>query len=547
MMKREAIGASLPLNDVFPANLFATLERWERTFPLVPLGLFLLSLTVLLRTICPTVYQLDSAELATGAYLLGIVHAPGYPLYTIVAHMFTLLPFGDVAFRVNLFSAVSLALTVSVLYSLIHKLVDDRWIAATVALAFAWSYYAWDSGTAAEIYAPQLLGLALCGWSLAAMYRDYRQNEWKNPPSGALRTGMLFGIAVALAPSSVMFGPGLALAFLLMRISWRNCLLSAALSVVVVLSVLLYFPLRADAFPDFNKIGFYDAQGAFHNVNYHTLQGIWLAVSARQFHSLFFADGFLPTFSRLSLGFSWLWRNYLGIGVLFGLLGGVYLLRARRGLLLGWLGLTVPYTYFYICYGAIDRDTMFNPTYLAWAVLLAFGLRWSLRVLPGWFKPAILIGLPLLALVVNFSAVDLSGDSLVRDHAEAVIRALPPNAVIAGYWPDVTPLQYLHFVEHVRPDIKIYDLFMFSPADFRAYTDALGRSGQKPVVLTPTAILSIPDTSYQIVPIWAYMPGDYQGVKFPFLASFLLGKLRTTPLSAINARNLPIVSMRKSP
>src|SRR5205085_4646944 len=69
-----------------------------------PAVVFILSLLVLLRTMAPTVYELDSAELATGAATLGIVHPPGYPLYTLVAHLFTLLPLRDVAFRVNLLS-----------------------------------------------------------------------------------------------------------------------------------------------------------------------------------------------------------------------------------------------------------------------------------------------------------------------------------------------------------------------------------------------------------------------------------------------------------
>src|SRR6185436_6410127 len=42
-----------------------------------------------LRTAAPTVYGLDSAELTTGAYALGIVHAPGAPLYLLLGHVFT--------------------------------------------------------------------------------------------------------------------------------------------------------------------------------------------------------------------------------------------------------------------------------------------------------------------------------------------------------------------------------------------------------------------------------------------------------------------------
>nr|XP_028586377.1 transmembrane protein 260 isoform X3 [Podarcis muralis] len=49
----------------------------------------------------------DSGELITAAYELGVAHPPGYPLFTLLAKLaIELLPFGSVAFRVNLLCAV---------------------------------------------------------------------------------------------------------------------------------------------------------------------------------------------------------------------------------------------------------------------------------------------------------------------------------------------------------------------------------------------------------------------------------------------------------
>src|SRR3972149_1070758 len=52
----------------------------------------------------------DGGDLIVAAYTLGVSHPPGYPAYTLLAHLFTLLPWGSVAFRVNLLSAVGAAL-----------------------------------------------------------------------------------------------------------------------------------------------------------------------------------------------------------------------------------------------------------------------------------------------------------------------------------------------------------------------------------------------------------------------------------------------------
>ncbi len=80
--------------------------------------ILLISLTVYIVTLCPTVYVGDSGELITACFHLGVPHPPGYPLYCILGKVFTLLPFANIACRVNLASALLAALSVSFLYLL---------------------------------------------------------------------------------------------------------------------------------------------------------------------------------------------------------------------------------------------------------------------------------------------------------------------------------------------------------------------------------------------------------------------------------------------
>ena len=75
---------------------------WAWVLPLLAGGV---AFAAYWRTMAPTVYGLDSAELTTGAYVLGIVHAPGSPLFLLLGHVFSWLPFGDVGYRLNLLSA----------------------------------------------------------------------------------------------------------------------------------------------------------------------------------------------------------------------------------------------------------------------------------------------------------------------------------------------------------------------------------------------------------------------------------------------------------
>ena len=71
---------------------------------LTALAIYLVALTPSLSYLSP-----DGSELATIPSLLGLAHPPGYPLYIWLGKLFSLLPLGDVAFRMNLMSASSAA------------------------------------------------------------------------------------------------------------------------------------------------------------------------------------------------------------------------------------------------------------------------------------------------------------------------------------------------------------------------------------------------------------------------------------------------------
>ena len=69
----------------------------SRPHPVILATLFGVALLVYVLTLCPTVYWEDAGELVTVSHVLGIAHPPGHPLYSILGHLFTLLPWGTVA------------------------------------------------------------------------------------------------------------------------------------------------------------------------------------------------------------------------------------------------------------------------------------------------------------------------------------------------------------------------------------------------------------------------------------------------------------------
>jgi hypothetical protein len=65
---------------------------------------------IYLWTLCPSIELGDSGNFATGAMYAGVPDTPGFPLWTLYAHIFaTLLPLSNVAWRVSVSSAIAAA------------------------------------------------------------------------------------------------------------------------------------------------------------------------------------------------------------------------------------------------------------------------------------------------------------------------------------------------------------------------------------------------------------------------------------------------------
>lgn len=130
--------------------------------------LMLASFTLYLRTLAPSLLYGDSAEFQTIAYTLGIGHPTGYPVYILLAKLFTFIPVSEVAYRVNLFSAFCAALTVALVYLIIRKLDATALTALYGALTLALFPLFWKFASVAEIYTPASACLAFI--LFAALY-----------------------------------------------------------------------------------------------------------------------------------------------------------------------------------------------------------------------------------------------------------------------------------------------------------------------------------------------------------------------------------------
>lgn len=479
-----------------------------------PVAVFAGSFLVYFLTLAPTVFRLDSAELTTVAYNLGVPHATGYPLYLVIGKLFTYVPVGDVGYRVNLMSAVFGAGTVTIVYLLAY-LVSGRVALSLAAAGFsAFSYYLWTSSVVAEVYTLHAFLTATTIYLLLQWNRT-GDHRW------LYAAGFAWGLSFGNHLSTVLLGPGFA--YLMAVNLWRGRLRVRYLIILAVcfapaLAIYAYLPLRylAEAVP--YVLGQYDDQGVLIRVDHTTFQGMWQTLTARQFGGLFFYYGPVEYLGQLWQACLWLFGNFLGIGLVLGGLGIVSSYAPMHRERLIFLGLIFGFNLlFFVSYGADDKESMFLPVYLIWSVWVAEGCHYFLemverphpavatgksiarlyRALTGlpWEKLALM--LPLAALTINFSYANARPDTFIRDQSEQVLAAFEPNALVLARWPDEAPMTYLQIVEDHRPDVQIIDRFLILRED---ETRLIERNlSVRPVyVFGPLPALSLP---YKKVPI----------------------------------------------
>ena len=204
---------------------------------------------VYLATLSPTINHRDSPEFIVTAFTLGISHPAGFPLYSLLAKAFTFIPFGSLAFKVNLFSALCACAALGVLYLAALRLLsllypgEDRtgflWPAFLGAGLLAFCAPFWFHALVAEVYT--LHALLIC--ILIVFLLLWRQKEDVRYLYGA---ALLFGLSAGNHATVAFLLP----AILLLFFAWtrQNVLRHLGICTAffcIGLSVYSYLPIRS--------------------------------------------------------------------------------------------------------------------------------------------------------------------------------------------------------------------------------------------------------------------------------------------------------------
>ena len=336
----------------------------------IALAVAALALILYGRTAAPGLLPGDGGEFQTLTYLLGSTHPTGYPVYLVLARLFTLLPLGELAYRVNLFSAVMGALTVSGIYLCGRLLSGYRAVAAAGALALTVSPTLWSQALIAEVYTA---GAAFFIFILFALLLWDKSSSNKPLLAAALLGGMSLGVHMSVA----LLAPAVLL-FLLLHWRrgwrmWKTAVFGALVGLVVTVLLFTLIDWNNPSASYFNSViepsrsaWGYEA-GQIDGPLEHLLFG-W---QGRQFQYLMFSD--VRTVMSQQAGDYWdnLGNELAMPLILLAVIGGIWLLLRRPRVLALLLAALIVQLLVFFNYEIWDLYVFYIPSYV---LLLLFAI-----------------------------------------------------------------------------------------------------------------------------------------------------------------------------
>ena len=507
-------------------------RRWPRPL-LAAVPPVIVALALYTRTLMPGLGVWDNAEFQAIGPVLGIAHPTGYPTYTLVAWLASVVlqPFGDAALRANLMSALLVAGAVGLIAGTVTMLTRRIVAGAAAGLALAVAPRAWDVGLAADPHALHVFFVALL---LAMLARWMRQRDAgaAHADRWLVAAAAVYGLSLGNHALTLLLAPGIGLFVVLAApelLRRPKMLVTCAAAVALTtVAVYAYLPIRSAMDPplDYANPQHWQILDASGNVT----GGFAYLVFGEQFRGTF---GEMPAdaLDRIlrSVG-------SLNLLALLAPLGAVFLLLRRPPLLvllLAWFAVTWYFSLTYInaaieryylgplatvavlgglgAAGLIDLALRAHPLdrlasagrrirqgvpevsrSALWrsagragsAAEVRYGLRSMDRFTVGLLVALVLLVPIALSVPSTMVQVDQSSNTDGRRWVDSVLPQLEQDAVIVSWWSFSTPLWYAQFVEGTRPDVLVVDDRTMLDEQLGTAEDVINLYlGQRPVYL----------------------------------------------------------------
>ena len=434
---------------------------------------FLIPFSVYVLTLAPGLYFIDTGELAAACVKLGIAHPTGYPLFTLIGKVFTLLPAGENIYKLNLMCAFLTASTVFKMFHLVHYVISDmdlnetgnnkgvfkkfvsnelliNLVSLSASLVLAFSNTFWNVANSLEVYSLHTLLIVTVIFVFLKASDIYVHGKGKDD----LRYWFLFAFVLGLSFTNHLTTIFLGVGFLYLYFAVNGLrkqsfikILYMAVPFALAFSVYAYFFIRADN----NSISWdYPAN----------LSNFYRHISGKQFSVWMFSstEAASKQFSHFVSVYP---KEFFYFPVIIALFGLVYSFFRQRRFFYFTLLLFVFNILYAINYDIHDIDTYFLLAYIITAVWFALGLIFIVDKLK--LNNAIIVilavFLPALCVYSNFEENDESKSVYVREYTENVFNSARNRSIVFStqwdFW--VSASFYLQMTENYRPDVAVLD------------------------------------------------------------------------------------------
>lgn len=417
-------------------------------------------LVLYIASLPPGVAYWDTGEMQTVPYILGIAHPTGFPVFTLVGWAFThLFPFGQVAWRTGVMSAIAMALAARCVFSLARALGADAFASLGGALLFAVGAVAWTRGARAEVHS---FAVALGAWALVCGVRFALEGR----PRDASLAALAVGLGLANHPVAVLQIPGL----LVLGYAGRRHLSGRTAGRIVAivaacLCLYAYLPLRshwvdAHHLDPTLALGVGPGRPYWNYDDPSTWSNFLTEVGGGQFDVGRGLGGVVSPLGYVLAAGSWVQgaaKESGLVALLAGLAGLVFTAVDAPLLALGVLlggALAVPFVLNF--HAESDVARYFLASYVVLAGFAAVGISRLAASAFGASDRRIAAAVALVFGIAIWRVASLDAGpifALARDesatrYVDRVIARTPPNAVVIASWAYATPLAYAAYVEH---------------------------------------------------------------------------------------------------
>ncbi len=475
----------------------------KHRLPLFTLGILTLSLAFHVYTLGPSLGWEDAPKFPTQAYLHKLSALPwNHPIYILIGYLFTKIPAGDVAYRINLVSAVFGSLTLVVMFSLLRLLFSSEKgasenikllaaLGATLSLMVSRTF--WLHSVTTEVY------IILSFFTVAIIYCLVRF-DLRGETHFLYLGFFLYGLSVSVHLMTVCALPGLVIYLIMMAIKHEGALNFRRIATSGLFFLVGFSLYLGIAIKDFMYIN---------NKIHAPLTTINFLTGGRFKANVLYATYPLYYSPLQAIGYHF--YDFMVFGTLLGIFGISRLLvkDIRR---FGYIfAIYAGYLAFAILYYVSDQNAFYLPALTIFPIFIGYGLLGLFSLFKTRAKVSVIaaasITFLLVAPVVVYHALpnyiarldpeqrekweervifnygrrgnwelqakwqqegrallikhylnpNQRGDFTAREYGESILDSLPPNSIFitAGLfdWYAYALIDYLQAVEKQRPDV----------------------------------------------------------------------------------------------